>query len=91
MVLHDLDQRSIVESAFRDPRGKLAVPYKVVAVELELVLLCEVGDLVGACEGEVSLGRFGGLPFHCILGSDTGVQWLEHQYNKASAAERPTN
>lgn len=73
VVLHDLDQRGVVESAAGDPLGKLAVPDQGMAVDLDLVLLRERGDLVGFTEREVSSGRFGGLPFHGVLGSDTGV------------------
>ena len=68
VVLHDGDQRLVVEAAAGDPCGELGVPDQSVAVDLSVVLLGESDDGVTTSEGEVVARRLGGLPLHGILG-----------------------
>lgn len=73
VVLHDGNQRLVVEPALANPSGQLRMPDKRVATQLFLVLVREIDNRVGTCKGKVVAGGLGGLPFHCVFGSD-GVE-----------------
>ena len=69
-VVHDRSDHRRTVHDVRDPYRELRVPDHGVAAD-ELVVRCGVVDeLVGAAEGELVLGRFGGVPFHAVLGCD---------------------
>lgn len=69
VVGHDLHQGRVAVDV-GDPAGELAVPDEGVASHLLAVLGGEVGDLVGAAEGELALVGLGGIPLHGILRGD---------------------
>ena len=68
VVLHNRDQRLVVEAAAGDPCGELGVPDQRVAVDLGVVLLGEGDDGITTSKGEVVARRLGGFPLHGVLG-----------------------
>ena len=70
VVLHDPNERLVVEVASSNPRWELRVPDKVVAVDFLLVGLGPVAVAVGVIEGEVVSARLDDLPLHCVLGGE---------------------
>ena len=65
MVLHDSGQGGLVID-LRDPGGQLGVPHGGVSTDELIIVLCELGSLVGVAEVEVSTGRLGGIPLHAV-------------------------
>jgi hypothetical protein len=73
VVLHDADEGLVVEPALRYPGRQLRVPYQVVAMNLEVVLLGVCRIAVGILESEVVAGWFKRFPLHRVLGGE-GVE-----------------
>lgn len=73
VVLHDADERLVVETALGNPDGELRMPNQSVAVHLEVVLLRVCRIAVGIRKGEVVAGWLSRLPLHAVLGGE-GVE-----------------
>lgn len=70
MIIHNLDERRIIKTPFRNPRGQLAVPHKRMAMHLLLLLHCIVSHRVRTVERKYSPRWLSGLPFHGIFRGD---------------------
>ena len=70
MMLHDTNQSLVIETTFGNPRGKLAVPNKSVAVDLKLILLCVRSVAIRILESKVAARWLDGLPLHRVLWSE---------------------
>lgn len=83
VVLHDLNEGGVGEVAVGHPLWKLRMPDKVVAVDLQLVLLCVVDVAVRVLEGKVAARGLGRLPLLRVLGSDR-VEFLLDDFRLSS-------
>ena len=72
VVVHDADERGVVEATLSHPCRELAVPDQVVAMDLDTVLGCVVDVAVGILEGEDTTLRLGRLPLLSVLRRDAG-------------------